>query len=379
MASADGEIRNLQGTLAIVGLGLLGASLAEAVRRRFPGIRLIGISSPEATQGLLEAGVIHEGYGYSDWANPLSQSDFVILCTPIDKILAQLDAMQSLVFKAGAIVSDVGSTKTEICARGQAALAGKGAHFMGSHPMAGSEKTGWKHRDPLLFENAVWVVCPPTEDSPTLHEISKKFKALLTGVGARVLALDPQDHDRRVAAISHFPQLLSTALAAFLAQKPEAEVADALAVAGPGFRDMTRLSASSHAIWDPILRTNQGPVDDLLNGFTRHLEAFSQRVSDGETEIDFSQAQGLRRHWNAPRKGLAGPLTEIVVDLEDKPGALRAALNPLDAEGLNIQDLELLKVREGDAGVLMMGFKRPAEAEKALASLAVAGYRARLR
>jgi prephenate dehydrogenase len=182
-----------------------------------------------------------------------------------------------------------------------------------------------------------------------------------------------------VAAISHFPQLLSTALAAFLAQKPEAEVADALAVAGPGFRDMTRLSASSHAVWDPILRTNQGPVDDLLNGFTRHLEGFSQRVSDGETEIDFSQAQGLRRHWNAPRKGLAGPLTEIVVDLEDKPGALRAALNPLDAEGLNIQDLELLKVREGDAGVLMMGFKRPAEAEKALASLAVAGYRARLR
>ncbi len=380
MARADSRgIAQQPGSVAIVGLGLLGASLAEAARRRHPGWRILGISSPEAVEGLLASGTLDAGYAYADWATPLAEADFVFLCTPIDRILEQLDGLRGLRLKPGAVVSDVGSTKAEICARGTAALAGSGAHFIGGHPMAGSEKTGWRHRDPLLFENAVWVLCPSPTPTEADRESAERLADWVGRLGARVLSLDAQDHDRRVAAVSHLPQLLSTSLAAYLASLPETEVADALAVAGPGFRDMTRLSASSHEVWDPILRTNREKVSGLLAGFVRHCESFAHRVAADDTANDFAQAQGLRRHWNAPRKGLAGPLTEIVVDLEDKPGALRAALAPLEGASINIQDLELLKVREGDAGVLMMGFKRPDEAEGALTALSGAGYRARPR
>ena len=139
---------------------------------------------------------------------------------------------------------------------------------------------------------------------------------------------------------------------------------------------MTRLAASSFAVWEPILRTNRKNLEFILPTFRRELEALEISLSKDGGEQFFEEANGLRSQFSAPRKGFTSPTTEILVDLEDKPGALLAVLAPLAQSGLNVLDLEILKVREGEEGVLMMGF---AKSDHAQAALKLLGAKARLR
>jgi prephenate dehydrogenase len=364
-------------TLAVVGLGLLGASLAEATRKRYPGWRITGVSAPGTVKEALEHKVIDAGFGYEEIRPALSDADYAFLCLPIDRILdllAQWEA-EPLALKPGAVVSDVGSTKSEICAAGRRAFAASPAGtFIGSHPMAGSEKTGLKARDAHLFENAAWIVSP---DKEAPEAATKNLEDFLHGLGARVLRLAPARHDAVVAQASHLPQLLATALGAFIAGSDGVD--DILQVAGGGLRDMTRLAASSFPVWEPILRTNRRNLEQVLPAFRRELEILEEDLVEDGAERFFTEANALRGRFGAPRKGFSSPTTEILVDVQDKPGALLRILSPLAEAGLNVLDLEILKVREGEEGVLMMGFHAPEEAKKAIELLAASGHQARLR
>jgi prephenate dehydrogenase len=364
-------------TLTIVGLGLLGASLAEAARKRHPDWTIIGVSSERTVRDALSSKVIDQGFTYEEIREALKECDFGFLCLPIDRILELLTAWaaEPLVLKPGAILSDVGSTKAQICAAARKAFSSDSAGvFIGSHPMAGSEKTGLAARDAHLFETAAWIVCP--DKSADLSRVAS-LEHFIEELGARVLRFSPERHDAMVAQVSHLPQLIATALAATVIARDDAD--ETLQVAGTGFRDMTRLAASSFAVWEPILRTNRKNLELILPAFRRELEMLEEDlVEDGGARF-FTEANTLRAKYQAPRKGFTSPVTEILVDLEDKAGALLEALRPLSAAGLNILDLEILKVREGEEGVLMMGFRKPAEAEQALALLAADGHKARLR
>jgi prephenate dehydrogenase len=273
------------------------------------------------------------------------------------------------------VITDVGSTKAEVCAAARKAFpaGGKGA-FIGSHPMAGSEKTGLAARDAHLFESAAWVLCPE-KDTPPAAVAS--LQAFAEDLGARVLKLAPDRHDALVAQVSHLPQLLATALAATVVARDDAD--EALQVAGAGFRDMTRLAASSFAVWEPILRSNRRNLELLLASYRRELEILEEDLLEDGGKRFFDEGNGLRARWSAPSKGFSSSVTEIVVDIQDTPGALLRALEPLSKAGVNVLDLEILKVREGEEGVLMMGFRKPAEADKALELLAASGHNARLR
>ncbi len=367
-------------TLAIVGLGLIGASIAEAARKRHPGWKIVGVSSPNTVKEALELRLIDAGFGYDRVGDALAESDLVFLCTPIDHILGLLQAWieNPPKVKAGAIISDVGSTKAEICALGKKVFpSGSGGTFIGSHPMAGSEKIGLKSRDAHLFENAAWILCPEKEVSAKTDGARAALEKFVQGLGARTLTLYPQNHDLVVALASHLPQILSAALAAYVGSSES--LANVLEVAGGGFRDMTRLAASSFAVWEPILRTNRSNLEFILPTFRRELEALEISLSKDGGEQLFSEANALRSRFSAPRKGFSSPLTEILVDLEDKPGALLAVLSLLAQKGINVLDLEILKVREGEEGVLMMGFRKSEEAQAALKLLAESGHKARLR
>lgn len=366
--------------IAIAGLGLLGASLAEAARRRFPGVRISGISSPETLDRAGKAGLISDAFLYTEINAALEDADFVFLCTPIDHIKGFLEAWarNPPTTRFGCILSDVGSTKAEICALGRQAFRPDhptGAIFIGSHPMAGSEKTGLEARDPLLFENASWVLCPEA-DAP---EVSvRRLHAFIEALGARGSRMPPELHDKVAAHVSHLPQLLSSTLASFIGSRGDV-VENCLQMAGGGFRDMTRLAASSFNVWEPILRSNHAEVQEVLAGFRDHLADLEKTLWNTRGQEFFKEGSRLRSRLSTSRKGFSSPLTEILVDLEDRPGALARALVPLAERGLNVQDLEILKVREGEAGVLMMAFRRPEEAQGALAILAQAGYQGRLR
>lgn len=366
-------------TLTIVGLGLLGASLAEAARKRHPDWTILGVSAERTVRDALAAHVIDKGFSYAEVREALKECDFGFLCLPIDRILGLFKEWETepLGLKPGAVLSDVGSTKAEICAAARRAFPADtpvAGAFVGSHPMAGSEKTGLSARDAHLFENAAWIICPDNDADPARVAA---LEGLVEELGARVLKLAPDRHDALVAQVSHLPQLLATALAATVMARDDAD--EALQVAGPGFRDMTRLAASGFSVWEPILRTNRRNLEHLLAAYRRELEILEEDLLEDGGKRYFEEANQLRARWSAPRKGFTSAVTEILVDIEDKPGALLRALEALSAAGLNILDLEILKVREGEEGVLMMGFRKPAEAEQALALLASSGHKARLR
>ena len=366
--------------IAIIGLGLLGASLAEASRRQWPGLRISGVSSPATLGKALEAGLVDETRHYSDVDAAVAGCDLVFLCTPIDHIKGVLAgwAHSRPAWKVGCVVSDVGSTKAGICALGRAALPPdhpQGAVFIGSHPMAGSEKTGLEARDPLLFQNASWVLCPEA-DAP--EAAVEKLQVFVESLGARTTRMDSRLHDAVAAHVSHLPQLLSIALASYIGGR-ETVVENCLQIAGAGFRDMTRLAGSSFGVWEPILKSNLAEVRGVAAGFRRHWENLEASLDRDMGAAGFHEANRLRGQLSTGKKGFSMPLMEILVDLEDKPGVLLRALQPLAENGLNVQDLEILKVREGEAGTLMMAFRRTEDARAALDLLAAEGFRARPR
>jgi prephenate dehydrogenase len=382
--------------IAVVGLGLLGASLAEAARKRWPSVRLSAVSSPATLDKARKAGLLEGGkadgtldgdgaFEYAAIDQAVADADLVVLCTPIDHIKAILArwAEQPPACKNGCIITDVGSTKAEICALGRKAFpafrskgtdAAAGAIFIGSHPMAGGEKTGIEARDPLLFQNASWVICADAPDT----EAADRLEAFARALGARTTRMNAELHDKVAAHVSHLPQLLSTALASYIGDR-SAVVENCLQIAGGGFRDMTRLAASSFAVWEPILRSNQAAVREAVSGFREHLAALESGLEWDMAKDFFREGNGLRARLSTAKKGFATPLAEILVDLEDKPGALLKVFAPLAEAGLNVLDVEILKVREGEGGVLMMGFHGSDEADSALARLAAAGFKARLR
>lgn len=366
--------------LVIVGLGLLGASLAEAARRRFPHASIAGVSSPGTLEKAMQACLISEPYMYTEVDAALDGADFVFLCTPIDHIKGILQGWigRSPSTSFGCIVSDVGSTKAEIGILGRQAFPANhptGAVFIGSHPMAGSEKTGLEARDPLLFQNASWVVCPET-DSP--EPSVARLQAFVESLGARSSRMPAELHDKVAAHISHLPQMLASTLASFVGSR-KAVVENCLQMAGGGFRDMTRLAASSFNVWEPILRSNHAEVQEVLAGFREHLAGLEKSLWKTYGAEFFKDGNRLRGKLSTTKKGFSTPLTEVLVDLEDRPGVLAQLLVPLAEHGINVQDLEILKVREGEAGVLMMAFRRMEEAEAAMGLLAGIGYRSRLR
>ncbi|MDZ7632146.1 MAG: prephenate dehydrogenase/arogenate dehydrogenase family protein [Gemmatimonadaceae bacterium] len=385
--------------IVVIGAGLLGGSLLAALQaQRLAAERryhLGAVSSAATLEGLRARGWCDALHEYDDLAAACAEADLVLLCTPLSAIEAQIDAIAALRahLAANAIVMDVGSTKAAICKHGFAAFPDTGpgaARFVGGHPMAGSERSGLAASDPLLYQSALWVLCPP-DDLPAarLTPIIELVKA----IGARVAILDPQLHDAAVARISHVPQVLASVLAGWAGA--EDALADAsLALAAGGFRDMTRLALSSWDVWRDIVATNPQPIADGLRELAQRLALLADAAHDWSTDASdrtapdhanagtaaatrsaelfgaaFAAGKAFRDRFRMPRKGIVHDLSELVVRLDDRPGQLLALLTPLAAAGINVQDLEILKVREGESGTVLLGFSAAAEAEQACAVL----------
>jgi prephenate dehydrogenase len=256
--------------LTILAPGLLGGSVARAARARGLAQRIVvWARRPETRLRLRD----------QPWCDTVADTpeaaaagaDLVVIAAPVDKIveLARLIAPQ---LPAGAIVTDVGSVKGEISRLGHAAL-GQHAHFVGSHPMAGSEKTGWEQADPELFVRRACFVTPLPKTGPAAVETVVKF---WQDLGAEVTTLDPDAHDEIVAHISHLPQVLASTLCAFLAKKNPAW----RNFAGGGLRDTTRIAASNPQLWRTILEQNRDEVLRALRQFQDELQAMQASLSN---------------------------------------------------------------------------------------------------
>jgi len=385
--------------LVVIGAGLLGGSLLATLQRRRTcngGTYALTAVSSAATRDALQALKWCDAlFDYADLDDACTGADLIVLCTPLSAIHSQINAIAACADRLGpgAIVTDVGSTKVEICRQGFAAFPKRVAgspRFVGGHPMAGSEKSGLNAADPLLYQSALWVLCPPSDlETGRLDPL----KEMVQAVGARVAILEPDRHDAAVARISHVPQLLASVLAGWAGADDDSAEA-ALALAAGGFRDMTRLALSPWDIWRDILATNSAPVADGLHELSERLTELAaaarqwaaddestnsladRSLPSGETAFraTFAKGKAFRERFRMPRKGIVHDLTELVVRLDDRPGQLLALFAPLAHAGINVQDLEILKVREGESGTILLGFATPDDAQRATVAIIAAGF-----
>ena len=257
--------------LTILAPGLLGGSVAQAARARQLARRIvIWARRPETRRALA-------GQPWCDAAVETLESagrgsSLVVIAAPVDAIVP-LARQIAPHLPPGALVTDVGSVKGKIAREGQAAV--PSGHFIGAHPMAGSEKTGWEHGSPTLFERRTCFVTPLAgSDAQALAAVSEFWR----GLGSEVVTVDPDRHDEIVAHISHLPQTVASCLCSFLATKDPSWKH----YAGGGLRDTTRIAASDPQLWRTILEQNRGPVLQALRDYQAELAAFESALSRGD-------------------------------------------------------------------------------------------------
>jgi prephenate dehydrogenase len=258
--------------VGIVGLGLMGGSLALALRKRRPQWELVGRDADPATQQkALEMGLVS--------AEDVRSADLVVLAAPIPALPELLSGLAGY----PGVVTDLASTKARVM--GWAAAAG--VDLVGGHPMCGRELSGLAAADPALFENAPWIL---TREDPLVAE-------LVEAVGARPVFMEPDRHDRLVAGVSHAAFVLSTAYVLALASSPD--WSEMQAVAGSGFREMSRLAAGDPELYAAIVSTNREPVADAVRAAEASLARVRRHLEEGDSRLVelFEEAKEARDRW----------------------------------------------------------------------------------
>jgi prephenate dehydrogenase len=240
--------------VTVAGVGLIGGSFALALRQAGFSGKIIGVSSPATIAAALSLGVIDEALPLAEAA---AVSDAIYLAQPIEAILKTLGEVDPYV-RPGTLITDAGSTKRAIVERAAATI--HRGRFIGGHPMAGKETRGVEEAEAGLFRGRPYV----------LTGGDAELESWIEKIGGRLVQLEAGEHDSLVALVSHLPQLLSTALASLIAERPDA--AAAARVAGPAARDMTRLALSPYDIWRDILATNPEEIDRVLAAMMARLE-----------------------------------------------------------------------------------------------------------
>lgn len=250
--------------LTILAPGLLGASVARAARDRATAKKIVLWARRPEVRLALRAQPWCDAVADTP-EDAVREAGIVVLAAPVDRIVP-LTQQIAAALPAGALVTDVGSVKGEIARLGTTALAGR-AHFVGAHPMAGSEKTGWEHGTAKLFEHRTCFVTPlPETNAPATERVVAFWHSL----GSEVVTLSPDQHDEIVAHISHLPQVIASSLCSFLTQKNHGWRNHA----GGGLRDTTRIAASDPHLWRAILEQNRDEVLRALRQFQEELHGF---------------------------------------------------------------------------------------------------------
>lgn len=270
----EGESRNEQGdglTLCIVGVGLLGGSVALAAKRVGLAKKVVGLGrNPERLQAAVDAGVIDE------FLTELPESaawDVVVVCTPVDRIAADVVRIAA-VSSAGTMITDVGSVKESICEAVERAGLPEGVQFTGAHPLAGSEKAGFENARADLFDGRVTVVTPCNNAASSAKITAESFWKSL---GSQIVEMTPRHHDEALATTSHLPHVVAAALTSAL---PESD----RPLTATGFRDTTRIAAGDPDLWVAILLENVAAVSTSLDRFSESFGQFQRAIENRDAD-----------------------------------------------------------------------------------------------
>lgn len=291
--------------LVIFGVGLIGGSLARALRERGEagGARtVVGVGRTSASsERALALGVIDGTAALIDDAalrDALAGADFVLLAAPVAQTQPLLERI-ALHLDANTIVTDAGSTKSDVVAAARAALGARIGQFVPGHPIAGRESSGVDAALPDLYVNRNVVLCPLPENAP---EAVERVAAMWRATGALVRDMTPQQHDRVFASVSHLPHVLSFALVEQILSSPDAALK--FSFAAGGFRDFTRIAASSPEMWRDVCVANRAALLDELDAYTAVLARLRTAIEAGDgaaLEAVFARSRVARSQWQEQR------------------------------------------------------------------------------
>ena len=353
------------GRLALIGTGLIGASIALAAKRAGAGVVAGWDADPAALAGAADRGAIE--VAAPSLRDAVAEAELVVVAVPVAALGESVSAVLAV---AGEVttVTDVGSTKAAVCA----AAAGSG-RFIGGHPVSGSEAQGPAHAAADVFDGATWFLTPLARTDPARYEAVHGF---VVDLGAVPVAVEPEAHDRIVAVTSHLPHALANLL---LNQVGGARVEghEALSAAGGSLRDMTRVAGANPRIWVDILLANAGPVLDALGEHRRRLEQLERALAEGDAGFLarwIGEAAGNRRRMLATAHTDVGVLQQLRVHVPDRPGVLAGITQALGAERINIEEFALEHLSPERGGTLRLLVAGDARARRAAAVLEAQGY-----
>jgi prephenate dehydrogenase len=349
--------------LAIVGTGLIGASIGLAARTA-------GVADVRGwdvdPQSLAVAGERGAVEASSSLEEAVEGSELAIVAAPVAALPASVAAVLEASGEA-TTVSDVGSTK------GPVTQAVGGSRFIGGHPVCGSEARGAAHANGELFRGATWFLTPVPTTDPERYRVLHGFVASL---GAVPVAVDPQAHDRLVALTSHLPHALANVLLN-QAGATRIEGHEPLAAAGGSLRDMTRVAGANPRIWVDIFLDNAAALAEALAEHRRRVEQVERALAEGDAGFLarwIAEASGNRRRMLADAYEQPGTLQRLRVHVPDRPGVLAGITQALGAERINIEDFELQHLSRERGGTLTLLVAGESEAARAAEILEAQGY-----
>lgn len=356
-------------TCGFIGLGLIGGSIARALKQSVPGVRIVAYDLySESLDLALKQHVVDVAADRID--HRFSSCDYIFLCAPVQKNDANLTAVKEIL-SPDCLLTDVGSVKSAI----HTAVRNAGLEhcFIGGHPMAGSERTGFVNSKASLLENIYYILTPTDSVSP---EKLENYRSLVETMGAIPLILDYEKHDYVTAAISHLPHMVASSLVNLVRDSDSADGIMKMVAAG-GFRDITRIASSSTVMWQQICLTNTANISKLLGDYIDALKGIKETLDHKDKDGLFDFFDSARIYRDSFISASSGPIKRsfrISVDIADKAGALARIVTLLSDHGLSIKNIGITHNRETEDGVLQIEFYEEASLSSAVTLLEEEGY-----
>lgn len=339
-------------TFGFIGLGLIGGSLAKALKRADASCQIMAYTRTEQTSqaALKEKTIDRICTSFTDPA--FAACDMIFLCTPVGSNIEALKQLQEIV-PAACILTDVGSVKTDIHLAAEAL--GLNGRFIGGHPMTGSEKSGFSYSVPHLFENSYYIITPSDGVS---QEVIQAYRELASSIGAIPVVLDYQQHDLITAAVSHLPHVIAAALVNTVHDLDSREELMKMLAAG-GFKDITRIASSSPEMWEHICISNNSNISRVMDTFLAQLEDARTQMNAGNGKAIhdvFERSRDYRDSFSSAPLGSIKKTYRIFCDIVDESGAIATIATTLAVHGISIKNIGIVHNREFEEGVLQIEF-----------------------
>ncbi|MGN0330530.1 MAG: prephenate dehydrogenase/arogenate dehydrogenase family protein [Kineothrix sp.] len=356
-------------TIGFIGLGLIGGSIAKALRSALPHIRILAYDTNTDTLSLaLQEGVADQITSAVDAS--FSCCDYIFLCAPVSGNGRNL-ATLSRFLSPSCTLTDVGSVKGAI--HKHIEELGLSAQFIGGHPMTGSERFGYPNSKARLLENAYYILTPARGVS---DERLSAYKELVSVMQSIPLVMEPEQHDHVTAAVSHLPHIIASSLVNLVRDSDSPEGTMKMIAAG-GFKDITRIASSSPGMWQQICLANTENIVRLLENYIGALQDIRQKLSDRDAALLYQFFDDARLYRDSFIEASSGPIKKcysITVDIADETGALASIATILALNQISIKNIGIVHNREQAEGALRIEFYEEAAIQKAANILTGRGY-----